>query len=112
MTRGGRRAGSGGVSTWRFGKTKTIRVPVELSNAVLAFARELDGSSISSLESKPVSKAPVLSQNVIDLSGVSVAQIGGEIAVKLEDLVKLGYILQPDSLSKMVDARIRRKNSK
>lgn len=107
MPRGGARKGAGGVSKWRHGKTKTIRVPQDLASQILDIARALDeGESFLPLHS--ISE-PVTESKEIDLSRVSIAQVNGEIAVRLEDLVRLGYKIKPDALSEMVSARIRRK---
>jgi hypothetical protein len=108
MPRGGAREGAGGLSTWKHGKTKTIRVPEVLAEKVLAIARLLDANPLS-YEPVTGSNIAVTGSNVIDLSGVQVTQVNGEIAVKLEDLVGIGFALQPRSLAEMVDARIRRK---
>jgi hypothetical protein len=116
MARGGVRKGAGGVSTWNSGKTKTIRVPEALSDELLRIARAMDSGEkfISQSKEKPSPQVkalfePVTTSKVIDLSGVRVTHLGGEIAVRLEDLVKLGYVLQPVSLARMVEARMQRK---
>ena len=106
MSRGGKRKGAGGVSTWNSGKTKVIRVPIALAEQVLSMARQLDSSDAMF---EPVTTSNIAPPRVIDLSGVSVTHANGEIAVKLEDLVALGFQIQPSSLAVMVDARIRRK---
>lgn len=107
MPRGGFRKGSGSLPTWRNGKTKTIRVPETLARQVLDIARTLDrGESLFSLE--PTFE-PVTESKVIDLSRASITPVDGEMAIRLEELVRLGYKIKPDSLSEMVAARIRRK---
>lgn len=111
MPRGGKREGAGGVSTWKHGKTKTIRVPVALAERILAIARQID-DSIVPFDSDTGSKVAVSESKVIDLAGVSVTHVNGEIAVRLEDLVLLGYTLEPQHLAEMVEARIRRKHRK
>lgn len=108
MPRGGKREGAGGVSTWKHGKTKTIRVPIALADKVMAVARWMDDPS-EQIDPVTASIVPVTGSNVLDLSRISVTHVNGEIAVKLEDLVGLGYVLQPPSLAEMVSARIRRK---
>ena len=108
MPRGGAREGAGGVSKWKHGKTKTIRVPEKLADKILAVARHLDENPLS-YEPVTGSKLAVTGSNVIDLSSVQMTHVNGEIAVKLEDLVVLGFTFHPRSLAEMVDARIRRK---
>lgn len=108
MPRGGFRKGSGSQPTWRHGKTKTIRVPEALAAQVLDIARTLDrGESLFSLE--PIFE-PVTESKIVDLSAASITPVDGEMAVRLEELVRLGYKIKPDSLAGMVAARIRRKH--
>ena len=40
--RGGARPGSGPKPSWKLGKTKAIRVPTAIADAVLAIARRMD----------------------------------------------------------------------
>ena len=108
MARGGYRETAGGVSSWKHGKTKTIRVPIALADDVLKLARALDHGEKLVPYSKAISDSDTESK-VLDLSRVSIRQVNGIIAVYLEDLVKAGYQLKPQSLALMVDARIRRK---
>lgn len=108
MPRGGAREGAGGISKWKHGKTKTIRVPEALADKVLVIARLLDANPLS-YDSVTGSNLAVTGSNVIDLSSVQMTHVNGEIAVKLEDLVALGFTLQPQSLAEMVKARIHRK---
>lgn len=107
MPRGGRREKAGGISTWNSGKTKTIRVPIALADQLMEMARSIDEGGKFVLDE--VSIEPVTGSKVIDLSGVGVTHVNGEIAIRLEDLVKLGYELRPLSLSEMVRARMQRK---
>lgn len=111
MPRGGKREGAGGISTWKHGKTKTIRVPVSLADKVLAVARWMDDPS-DAIDPVSTSIVPVTESKTLDLSRVSVTHVNGEIAVKLEDLVALGYTLRPKALAEMVNARIRRKQGR
>lgn len=48
MTRGGRREGAGRKSAWKSGATKTVKLPVALVDAILAYAHKLDDGSASS----------------------------------------------------------------
>ena len=113
MPRGGRRPGAGGISSWKSGRTKTIRVPEVLAAEILQLARVLDnGGQVVSKASMLSSIEPVTESKVIDLSKVSVTHSNGEIAVRLEDLARLGYEIKPATLAHMVNARIRRKSGK
>lgn len=107
MPRGGQREGAGGISTWNHGKTKTIRVPIALAEQLLEMAREMDNGEKLTLNQKVIE--PVTESKVVDLSGVRLTHLNGEIAIRLEDLVKLGYQLHPASLAQMVEARMQRK---
>jgi hypothetical protein len=107
MSRGGYREGSGGISTWKQGKTKTIRVPIALADRLLELARAMDNDDTVVINLSTVDS--VTESKVINLSGVKVTHLNGEIAIRLEDLVKLGYELQPTSLARMVEARMQRK---
>lgn len=100
MVRGGRREGAGGQSKWKHGKTKTIRVPESLAEQILEIAKRLD-EGINIIEHDTRSK-------VLDLSGISIRQQNGIIAVYLEDLVKAGYQILPERVSQLVDARIQK----
>jgi hypothetical protein len=95
MTRGGKREGAGIRPTWKHGKTKTIRVPEELAEQILEFARKLDSGAI--IESDTQS-------NVVNLSGISIRACNGKSAVYLEDLVKAGYEILPERLGQMFKA--------
>lgn len=93
MGRGGARLGAGTKSTWKNGKTKTIRVPVALADEILKIARSLDEKRV--IEYDTVSK-------LINLSGISVPQMNGKKFVFLQDLVKSGYLIEPSSLADRV----------
>jgi len=107
MPRGGSREGSGGVSTWKLGKTKTVRVPIALADRLLEIARAMDDGNEFIASTSIVE--PVTESKTIDLSGVRVTHLDGEIAIRLEDLVRVGYKLRPLSLAQMVEARMQRK---
>lgn len=97
MSRGGYREGAGGKSTWVHGKTKTIRVPEALADKIIAYARDLDEGRIPELRQIETIEA----SQVIDLGGVSLKAIDGQMGVKLSDLVKKGYSLTPDRLQQI-----------
>lgn len=127
--RGGARLGAGGKPTWKHGKTKVIRVPEVLVDAVLAFARELDdngtlepvtgSNTLASIPAKkslkplsdiilPLASNDVTVSKILDLSGISVRQHEGCIAIHLEDLVRAGYSILPESLSRLANARLQK----
>jgi hypothetical protein len=89
MTRGGYREGAGGKPTWRHGKTKTIRVPEILADQVMEYARKLDEGAIIE---------PVTESKVVNLAGISLKTYSGKLSVHVEDLVKAGYQIMPESL--------------
>lgn len=94
MARGGYREGAGGKPTWKHGKTKTIRVPEALADQIIKYARDLDEGKIQqALENKELEPL-----KVVDLGGVNLKAIDGQMGVKLSDLVKKGYVLVPDRL--------------
>jgi hypothetical protein len=104
MPRGGRREGAGGRFKWRHGKTKTIRVPEVLVNQILEYAQKLDIESIieHDTRSKVVTRIPVTGNealNVLNLSGISIYRNQQKSFVFLQDLIKLGYEIEPKSLA-------------
>lgn len=99
MSRGGIRCGAGAKPTWKHGKTRTIRVPIALADEILAFAHRIDEQGI--IETDTHSKT-------LDLSGVSIRHHNGVIAVHLEDLARFGYEIMPESLGKLVKARLQK----
>ncbi len=98
MVKGGARPNSGPKSTWNYGETTTIRVPKALAEYLKSIARKIDQGE------QPFQS----SEKNIDFSGVPMSQINGELAVKLVDLVKAGYEINPDDVKIMVNARIRK----
>jgi hypothetical protein len=93
MPRGGKREGSGPKSNWKHGKTKTIRVPISLADDILNIARRLDGQQ--AVDSSGFTQ-------VIDLSSINIPTIRGKSFVFLEDLMKLGYEIEPLDLAKKI----------
>ena len=98
MSRGGYREGAGRKFKWKSGKTKAIRVPEALANEILDYARKLDGGNQQSAQEIQ----PLEELKIIDLQGVPLKAIDGEMGVKLSDLVKKGYKLTPSRLQKIV----------
>ena len=90
--RGGRREGAGGKPSWNHGKTKPIRVPIDLADRIIAIARVLDDGGM------PLSTGP---SRVIDLSGISVRHSRDGAVIKLSDLADAGYQLKPDGLMQL-----------
>jgi hypothetical protein len=93
MPRGGKREGSGPKSNWKHGKTKTIRVPISLADDILNIAKRLDGQQV--IDSSGFMQA-------IDLSSINIPTIRGKSFVFLEDLMKLGYEIEPLDLAKKI----------
>jgi hypothetical protein len=93
MPRGGKREGSGPKSNWKNGKTKTIRVPISLADDILNIARRLDEQG--SVEFSGFTQ-------VIDLSSINIPTIRGKSFVFLEELMKLGYEIEPLDLVEKV----------
>lgn len=93
MPRGGYRENAGRKSKWRSGKTKMIRVPIQIADQLLEIAQKLDQGV--SIENESIS-------NDIDLTGVSLVNLNGKKAVALVDLLKAGYEIYPLSLASSV----------
>jgi hypothetical protein len=93
MPRGGKREGSGPKPTWKSGRTKTIRVPEVLADQVLDIARRLDEGLLES---------PNYSDRLINLSSLNIPTIRNRKFVFIEDLIKLGYMIEPSNLSDKV----------
>lgn len=96
MPRGGYRENAGGRPTWIHGKTKTIRVPIELADKIIELARKLD-------EGRRIDD--VTRSKYIDFSGISIRDCDGRDAIYVEDLLRAGYTVRP---IKLVDT-VRRK---
>lgn len=96
MPRGGRREGAGGRFKWKHGKTKTIRVPIELADKILEYAHKLDSNAI--IERDTPSK-------VIDLAGIVVRIVRDKSVVYLDDLLRAGFEIKPEALANSVKRR-------
>lgn len=99
MARGGLRLNAGAKAKWKHGKTKTIRVPEVLVPQILEYSKKLDLGQV--IENDTISKT-------LNFSGISVRQHNGILAIYLEDLVKAGYEILPESLSNLAKARIQK----
>jgi hypothetical protein len=111
MPRGGVRSNSGAKGKWKHGKTKLIRVPEELADQILEYAHKLDENA--KIESETESKTDfslgldsVMESKVLDLSGISVATLKGRTFVFLDNLLKSGYVLKPDTLNDRIITEI------
>lgn len=107
MARGGVRSNSGAKGKWKHGKTKSIRVPEALAEQILQYARNLDENAI--IESETESKTDytsisdsVAESKVLDLSGISLGKLKERTFVFLDNLLKSGYVLLPDTLNDRV----------
>ena len=98
MSRGGYREGAGRKFKWKSGKTKAIRVPEVLADEILNYAKKLDSGKVQNIQEIQ----PLEELKIIDLQGVSLKAIDGEMGVKLSDLIKKGYKLIPDRLQQVV----------
>lgn len=105
MPRGGQRKGSGSKSAWKHGKTKVIRVPEILADQIIEYARKLDEGKIKNDDVKQVTSM----LKIIDLSGVSLTSISGQMGVRLSDLVNKGYHLTPKRINDVVLASLKNK---
>lgn len=89
MARGGKREGAGGKPSWRNGKTKAVRVPVALADRILEIARVLDESE---------AEEPVTRSKTLDLTGIAIYASKDGPTIRLVDLVRAGYEIQPERL--------------
>lgn len=94
MPRGGRREGAGNKSTWKHGKTKTVRVPEALADKILEIAKVLDDTE--SADSQDLDYNP--KTRVIDLTGVAIHSSTYGACVYLSDLIRIGYTIKPERL--------------
>ena len=108
MPRGGYRKNSGNKSGWKHGKTKVIRVPEVLADQILEYAKKLDLGILE--EDKKEIVIPIESLKIIDLSGISLTAINGQMGVMLPKLVEKGYRLVPDRLQQIVINSLKIKN--
>ncbi len=73
MPKGGARPNSGKKPTWNYGETTTIRVPKALAEYLKSIARKIDQGE------QPFAS----SEKSVDVSGIPLTQIEGDLAVKL-----------------------------
>ena len=105
MPRGGKREGAGAKFKWKHGKTKTIRVPVELADRLLELAKKLDEGETVVPQSDIKETANIdydTESKVIDLTGVSLVSVSGQVGVRLSDLMLKGYQIEPLRLADLV----------
>ena len=98
MSKGEQRQGSRSKPGWKHGKTKVIRVPEALADQIIEYARKLDEGQIVEDNVKQIT--PIL--KIVDLSGVKLSSVSGQMGVKLSDLIDKGYRLLPDHLNQIV----------
>jgi hypothetical protein len=112
MPRGGKRDGAGARFKWKHGKTKTIRVPIELVDEILAIAQKLDSGETFVFHSEKREIAIIdydTQSKLIDLSGVSLVSVSGQMGVKLSDLILKGYKIKPDHLNSVITKSLAKK---
>lgn len=97
MARGGKREGAGGRPSWRNGKTKPVRVPVALADKILEIARVLDEEG---------SEEVVTASKVLDLTGIAIYSSKDGPVVRLIDLIRAGYEIQPERLARNLKAQV------
>ena len=95
MGRGGARANAGAKSKWNNSETKTIRVPANLADKILDYAKKLDSEEL--LENGTNSK-------IVNLSNMSVRFYANKPIIYLEEFLKAGYEIVPKALSEAVKA--------
>lgn len=93
MGRGGARSNAGAKPKWNNGETKTIRVPKNLADKILEYARKLDNDEV--IESGTSSK-------IINLSNMSIRSHGDKPFIYLEEFLKARYEIKPLPLSMRV----------
>lgn len=107
MPRGGYREGAGGRSTWKHGKTKTIRVPDALADKILQIARVLDEQGFYELEETSKPSLVETQSKTLDLSGISIHAHRHGPAIYVSDLLRAGYEIRPERLARSLQARAR-----
>lgn len=105
MARGGRREGAGGRPAWRYGKTKPVRVPIALAEKILEIAKILDEGKFEDSDNLERFKKLVTESKVIDLTGVAILYSKDGPVVRLADLVRVGYEIQPERLVRSLKAK-------
>lgn len=96
MTRGGKRDGSGGKPTWRYGKTKPVRVPVALADKILEIARVLDEGDSGEI---------VVGAKILDLTGIAIHASKDGPVVRLTDLLRAGFEIHPERLVRNIKGK-------
>lgn len=101
MAKGGKREGAGGKPSWKHGKTKPVRVPEALAEKILEIARVLDEDGL---------EETVTGSKVLDLTGVAIYASKDGPTVRLIDLVRAGYEIQPERLVRSLKAGVSKAN--
>lgn len=97
MPRGGKREGAGGKPGWKNGRTKPVRVPVVLADKILEIAKILDEEGLGE---------SVTGSKVLDLTGIAIYASKDGPVVRLADLVKAGYDIQPERLTRNLRTQV------
>ena len=97
MPRGGFRVGAGKKPKWKHGETKTIRVPKELAEKILAIAHQLDEDGFLEIDTE---------SKKINFSGVSVFLFRERTCVSLIDLFLVGYEIEPRNLAEKIASEV------
>lgn len=96
MTRGGKREGAGGKPAWKHGRTKPVRVPIVLADAILEIARVLDSRDLEDSENIEKLSGSQQRAQVIDLTGIAIRATKDGPVVYLADLIRAGYTIKPE----------------
>ena len=90
MGRGGARLNAGAKPKWNNGETKTIRVPKNLADKILEYARKLDNNQVIEFGT---------SSKIINLSNMSIRFYDKKPFIYLEEFIKAEYEIRPKTLS-------------
>lgn len=93
MGRGGARLNAGAKPKWNNGETKTIRVPKNLADKILDYARKLDADETIEFE---------INSKILNLSNMSIIIYNKKPSIYLEEFIKAGYEIKPLPLSETV----------
>lgn len=110
MSRGGYRKNAGRQSQWKNKGTKSIRVPKVLAEQILNYAHKIDNGDVFEEEQLALFKieTSVKENCVIDLYGVNLTPVKGQLGVKISDLIKKGYSVIPEYINDTVTESMKR----